>query len=101
MRFYQILSIGEDIYVITFLLLSFNTCCHGDHGDTEDMTTVMFYLSPETKPIQRKPSTTLKGDIETVRVRLSVHPSVRNEIPLTATVFHRFLTNLYSMFVVS
>ena len=49
------------------------------------------------------PSTTLKGDIETVSVRPSfrpsVCPSVRNESPLTATISHRSLPNLYSMFI--
>ena len=31
--------------------------------------------------------------------RLSIFPSVRNENPLTATIFHRSLPNLYSMFI--
>ena len=49
------------------------------------------------------PSTTLKGDIETVTVRLSFRPSfrpsVRKESPLTATTFHRSLPNFYSIFI--
>ena len=47
------------------------------------------------KSLLLSPSTTLKGDIETV----SVHPSVRKESPLTATIFHRSLPNFYSIFI--
>ena len=47
------------------------------------------------KTLNYHPSTTLKGDIETVTVRLSVG----NESPLTATIFHRSLPNLYNMFI--
>ena len=32
-------------------------------------------------------------------VRPSVRPSVRKESPLTATIFHRSLPNLYTMFI--
>ena len=46
------------------------------------------------------PSTTLKGDIETVSVRPFIIPSIRlfvwKESSLTATIFHRSLPNLYS-----
>ena len=41
------------------------------------------------------PSTMLKGDIETVSVR----PSVWKDSPLTVTLFHWSLPNLYSMFI--
>ena len=32
-------------------------------------------------------------------LRPSIRPSVRNESPLTGTIFHRSLPNLYSMFI--
>ena len=41
-----------------------------------------------------------RGDIETVSVRPSIHPSIRpKKSHLTATIFHRSLPNLYSMFI--
>ena len=45
------------------------------------------------------PSTMLKGDIETVSVCPTVYLSVRNESPLTTTIFYQSLSNVYSMFI--
>ena len=47
------------------------------------------------------PSTTSKGDIETVSVHPSVIPSIcsTKESHLTATIFHQSLPNFYSMFI--